>query len=194
MWLNNDVVLLPHWYSDLFKDGVLNPQREGCVIVGACADPATSAHTYGGFRLMPGPNPLKFKVIETDGTYQSCDTLNGNIVVIPSQTDTRIGGFPRHYKHNLADLAYGLTAKSRGVSMLLTPRPVGLCPRNAPQPLAPGIVERVRTASHVKNYPLRQWARFCLTYGGARGVLSIIRPYIRASIGNRPAAISGNRI
>ncbi|MBE7191081.1 MAG: glycosyltransferase family 2 protein [Gordonia polyisoprenivorans] len=182
MWLNDDVVLFEDWLERITEH--TRTISTDSVLAGGCVDPGTGQPSYGGFRAGPKMTPLRFEVMHANGTPTRCDTINGNVILVTRSLDQSLGGFPEGYAHNLADLAYGLSATRSGAEVVLASNPVGTCERDtaAPAKSVSGW-SRVRHSLEVKNFPPRQWLKFCWSYGGPLWPLHFMRPYIRAFVG-----------
>jgi GT2 family glycosyltransferase len=129
IWLNDDVVLDGDAVTRLHT--VAGSQGNESVVAGAVRDPQSGQTTYGAFRFGTGLNRLNMPSVYPGEIPVACDAFNGNVVLIPRSVDRRIGGFPSGYVHGLADYAYGLEARRRGVDLTLAPATVGTCSRNA---------------------------------------------------------------
>ena len=146
VWLNDDVEL----DSD-FLEVALAAAKSGppAVLVGAMRDPRTGQLTYSGFRSV-GFHPLRGVRVEPDGTLQSVDTFNGNLVFVPMKVARALGGIDGSLSHFGADTDYGLRVRERGFELLLLPRIVGSCAQNPVCP--PGAtMEDWRTFIGVKG-------------------------------------------
>lgn len=180
LWLNDDVTLYPDALQTLF-----DTERDGgkAIIVGALVDPADGSVTYSGFKRHSSIRPLTLSPIAPNGTAVRCDTLNGNVVLVPKDIDSRLGGFPVGYVHSMADLAFGFEAKRHSIPVTVSVRPVGECRRNSiagtweDPSLAVGT--RIRKLHSPKGLPPRIWPRFCTRYGGMAGVMAATSPYRR---------------
>ncbi|MFD3811651.1 glycosyltransferase family 2 protein [Rhodococcus sp. NPDC058639] len=185
LWLNDDVVLGRLALTTLLD--TLDCGSHRAVAVGALVDPVTGEVTYSGFRQRSKLlRPLALEPVLPDSEVMECDTLNGNVVLIPAEIDRELGGFPHGYVHGMADLAYGFAARRSGFPVLVHPDPVGLCSRN---PVAgswedPGLRlnERFKTLAGPKGLPPRVWIRFCIRHGGIVGPLLAMSPYMRVLV------------
>jgi GT2 family glycosyltransferase len=105
------------------------------------------------------------RVIEPTDVPQMCDSINGNIVLVPRAAEEMIGVLDSAYTHFFADGDYGMRARKRGVPVWLAPGHLGECRLN---PLANSsfdpqltIRERWRRMFGPKGYrPPRQWWAF----------------------------------
>lgn len=183
MWLNDDVTLYDDWFLRILGNRPLNGTT---VYVGMCLDPVNRAPSYGGFNRGRFFTRLAFRPVFSDGLPLRCDTMNGNVVLVCRDVDRKLRGFPAGFRHNLADIVYGLRATRYGFDVVLAAEPVGECVRDhgSPKWLDPqrSRLERLRQALDVKAHPAKQWFRFCAEFGGISFPLYFLRPYIKAVI------------
>lgn len=125
LWLNDDTILYTNAVQMLIDtskkvDGSAEPARS--IIVGSTCDPVTGLRTYGGHVWDNGPIP----VIPADDV-QACDTMNGNIVLIPKIVANSVGNIDIEFSHAIGDTDYGLRARKQGISIWLAPGFQGVC-------------------------------------------------------------------
>jgi GT2 family glycosyltransferase len=134
VWLNDDVEL------DVdFLDVALAAAKSvpSAVLVGAMRDPDTKQLTYSGHQR-GGFHPLNFVApVEPDGTLQSIETFNGNLVFVPTKVARALGGIDGSLSHSGADTDYGMRVRDGGFELLLLPRIVGSCAFNPVRPPGP---------------------------------------------------------
>jgi len=137
VWLNDDVEL-----DDDFLEVALAAADTvpSAVLVGAMRDPDTGQLTYSGVRSV-GFHPLRAVLVEPNGTLQSVDTFNGNLVFVPVEIARAIGGIDGSLSHFGADTDYGFRVREGGFELLLLPRIVGSCAHNPVRPLGPVMDE-----------------------------------------------------
>ena len=145
LWLNDDVKL---------RDGALWALMEvhesandpTAIAVGATCDPDHGGTGTGGMRRRSWYN---VSVMEPTDEPQLCDSINGNIVLIPRAAEERIGALDTAYTHFFADGDYGIRARQHGVPVLLAPGHLGECRLNP-----------ITNSSFDTQLPLRQrWKR-----------------------------------
>lgn len=131
VWLNDDVEL-----DADFLDVALAAAKSApsAVLVGGMRDPDGGQVTYSGFRSV-GFHPLRGVLVEPNGTLQSVDTYNGNLVFVPMKVARELGGIDGSLSHLGADTDYGMRVRERGFELLLLPRIVGSCAQNPVRPL-----------------------------------------------------------
>lgn len=128
MLLNDDTNLNNDCLKEILKIALDKNYKKPSIIVGVCQDPVTLKYSYGG-KKRQGFHPLGFTNIIPNGEVQSCDSFNGNIVLIPRKIFLKIGML-RKFKHSMGDIDYGLRAVNAGFNILCTPNFVGQCKVN----------------------------------------------------------------
>jgi GT2 family glycosyltransferase len=122
-------------------------------------------------------------VMEPTDEPQMCDSINGNIVLIPRTAEERIGALDRAYTHFFADGDYGIRARKQNVPVLLAPGHLGECRLNpianssfdAKLPLA----QRWRRMLGPKGYrPPRQWWAFVRAHAPRPKAVYWLAPYV----------------
>jgi len=179
LWLNDDVRLRPGALRTLFE------VYETCgdaatIVVGATRDPDAGKTCTGGLRRSSWHN---VSVMEPTDEIQSCDSMSGNIVLVPRVVEERIGGLDRSYRHFFADGDYGLRARKHDVQILLAPGHVGECRLN---PLANTSFDSTLTAAQrwrkmfgPKGYrPPREWWTFVRAHAPRPKLLYWLVPYV----------------
>lgn len=134
VWLNDDVELDADFLEIALAATKTVPSA---VLVGAMRDPDTGHVTYSGSRSV-GFHPLRGVRVEPDGTLQSLDTLNGNLVFVPMKVARALGGIDGSLSHLGADTDYGMRVREGGFQLFLLPRSLGACAQNPLRP--PGTV------------------------------------------------------
>lgn len=125
LWLNDDVAL----DSDALHLLMACSQDNNTVVVGALVEPGSTVISYGGL-VRNGRHPLNYRAVDPTGRPLAISTFNGNVVLVPVEAARRIGGIDGGFSHALADIDYGLRCRAHGLDVVLTPRPIGECPRN----------------------------------------------------------------
>lgn len=182
LWLNDDIELDECALTQLFETSEQSGQN---AIVGATlVDRRTRNVTYGGYKLGPWWHRLELQILPTSAAAQEADALNGNLVLVPTAVDSALGGFPEHYSHGLADFAYTLNARRRGVRVVVAPGVLGTCSRNSDAGTwtdrSLPRLRRLRLIVSPKGLPPAQWLRYCLSFGGISGFLTFMSPYFKA--------------
>jgi GT2 family glycosyltransferase len=178
LWLNDDVRLRPRAIGALIEVH----QSTGdvaAITVGATCDPDAGKTCTGGMRRA---NWYDVRVIEPTDAPQMCDSINGNIVLVPRAAEERIGALDPAYTHFFADGDYGLRARKHGLPVLLAPGHLGECRLN---PLANSSFdpqlsarERWRRMFGPKGYrPPKQWWSFVRSHAPRPKILYWLVPY-----------------
>ena len=185
LWLNEDTFLHKSALSTLLQVSEVSGHQS--IVVGS-AQSRAQGFTYGGkIRNRPWLR-LHFTDVEPHETLtRTCQTFNGNCVLIPKGVDVRVGGFPRNYTHQRADLAYGLLAEEMGIDSLVAPGYLADCEENLTYPkykdlIGMGLMARIKFFSNPKMGPLREHVAFCLRFGGVLGILYALAPIARSLI------------
>ncbi|HEY5138172.1 MAG TPA: glycosyltransferase family 2 protein, partial [Methylococcales bacterium] len=142
LWLNDDTILYPNALDTLLKtaQALSKDNINRAIIVGSTQDPETGKLTYGGLDRVSWLFPCRFDWIEPGEESKSCDTMNGNCVLIPNQIAEIVGELEPIFSHYAGDFDYGLRATKAGCSVWVAPGYVGTCPFNDPK-------TRVKSAS-----------------------------------------------
>lgn len=189
-WLNDDVELRPGAIRTLL-DVFEGSHDARTVVVGAACDPDTQRTVTGGMRRKSWHN---VSVIAPTDVAQACDTLNGNIVLVPRAADEAVGGLDAAYTHFFADGDFGLRCRKAGIPILLAPRHLGECRLNPVEStsFAKTLPLRKRWQKMVgpKGYrPPRQWWAFVKAHAPRPKSLYWATPYClffaEALLGNR---------
>jgi len=176
LWLNDDVLLDQGAITSLLTASQSVPDS-AAIAVGALLG-ADAEIAYSGIRLLGGFDPLKFERIVPSGTPQSCDTLNGNVVLVPAHAARLLHGVDGDFAHSLADFDYGVRARKAGVQILLAPSTVGSCPRNTlttPQTFS----ARWQFVFDRKGDALADRARYLRRHGSSASLLLLAVPLLR---------------
>lgn len=200
LWLNDDTVLEPDALPRLLNTHKLLIQR-GCpnsIIVGSVKDPVTGAHTYGGRFRTDSWFSNTFKPVKPHHEPQECDTMQGNIVLIPSLVADKVGNLDSAFVHTMGDLDYGLRARKLGCSVWVSPGYIGVCSRNSVSGSWADInlpwLERLQKVFQVKAFPIKSWTVFVKRHSGHFWFVFWTFPYLRALIGYRNLTISSFKV
>lgn len=159
------------------------------VITGAFLAKSAPVVTYGGFIRLPGWNPLKLRHASPSGALQQVETLNMNFALIRREAINLIGFFPTYFRHNGADLDFGLRLTKAGGTVWLAPRVVGHCDRNSEMGTHVdseiSLRARLRYVFGPKGEPFLQRLKFSYQHGGFWWPLVWISPYVTAIFGRR---------
>jgi GT2 family glycosyltransferase/glycosyltransferase involved in cell wall biosynthesis len=191
LWLNDDVVLDHDALERLLATyaALCAGRQPLSVVVGSTRDPQTGATTYGGVQRTSRLRRMAFALVAPTDTPQSCDTMNGNVVLIPRSVYSVIGNMDERFTHAGGDTDYGLRARSAGCQVFLAPGHVGTCSVN---PRAGTFRdetlsrrERLRRVASPKGLPVAEWAALCRRHGGPLWPVLALSPYVRIIAGRR---------
>lgn len=176
-WLNDDVVLEPDALRRL-QDVVR--VRNGLIVGATCN--ARGQRTYGGIRR--GPRPLEFLPVDVAARPVECDTVNGNVVLVPRNVMAAIGSIDPAFPHAMGDIDFGLRATAAGFPIVQAGGFLGQCEGHAPPAPVGGAVARLRRRCSVKELPPAAWWKFCRRHGGTSAAPYFIKPYMEAVLGH----------
>lgn len=118
LWLNDDTFIYENTIDRLLEAS--DKRNDNAIIVGSTSAVGnTQKITYGGWTTGK---------LHTDVTEeQKCQTLNGNIVLIPKSVYAILGTTNPIYRHSLGDMDYGLRAQKAGVEVWIAKGVLGEC-------------------------------------------------------------------
>lgn len=120
LWVNDDTMISDDAVSRLLSCAE-NLKNTG-IIVGSIFDPVTGALTYGGVSRPIGWKRTHFeRVAPRVSDALTCETMNGNLVLIPSCIVVSIGNVDEKFPHSMGDYDYGLRARESGYSVWVAP-------------------------------------------------------------------------
>ena len=196
LWLNDDTILEPNALKVLLETHSLltNQGKDESIVVGSVKESATGEYSYGGRIRSQKKFSHTFEAVKPKQMPQECDTMQGNIVLIPRSVAQKVGNIEAAFTHQRGDLDYGLRAKKLGCSIFIAPGYLGNCPQNSvsgswvDMNLSPG--QRLKKVFQVKAFPPKEWAIFTKRHSGKFWFIYWTFPYIRALIGYRNLANS----
>jgi len=160
LWLNDDVVLDRDAVDRLLTthEQVRRSRRGPTIIAGAVRDPVTRTTTYSGLRRRSVWHPLRFEHVEPGPLPERCETMSGNVVLVPRDAFEKLGAVDRALVHMMGDCDYGLRLASIGGEVWLAAHHVGTCPRKDRQSsngLGDSMSSRLRDIGSTKKLPLQ---------------------------------------
>jgi GT2 family glycosyltransferase len=181
LWLNDDVALVPDAIARLIDSYCQVTERRGdsAIIVGATCDPDNGCLSYSG-RRRDSWRPLRFDMVPPDPyEHVSCDTMNGNVVLISNGAAQTIGNIDARFTHQIGDLDYGLRARRAGIPLWISPGFIGVCRRDtrpviwksAAYPLG-ARMKAVNTPPG--GLPFWQWMLFAWRHRGLFGIVAVL--------------------
>ena len=182
LWMNDDTTLDEGALATLF-DTWQQLERRGepaPIVVGSSRDPRTGALAYGGRVRRDPSRPLRFVLVEPGAEPRPCETMNGNIVLIPRAVVQRIGNIDAAFTQKMGDYDYGLRARASGCSIWVAPGTVGACAPHPPRRTDQRpLLDELRRLWSVKELPPGPWAVFTRRWGGRLWPLRWLSPYVR---------------
>ena len=118
LWLNDDTFIYEDTIARLLETS--KKHNDKAIIVGSTSAVGDIQKiTYGGW--------IKGKLLTDVTEEQKCQTLNGNIVLIPKSVYAILGSNNPIYRHSLGDMDYGLRAWKAGVEVWIAKGVLGEC-------------------------------------------------------------------
>lgn len=150
------------------------------IAVAAICDPESGQATYGGIRSQSG-------LLSPTESPESCDTFNGNAVLIPRAVFREIGMLHGAYTHGMGDFDYGYLARRNGIPIFQSAHFLGTCSRNSAantwMDRSLGRAERLRRLRSKKGLPFIEWMTFNRRNAGWSWPFKTISPYVRVLLG-----------
>lgn len=185
LWLNDDMQLFPDCLERLLATHALLRSRYGHdgIVVGSACD-RDGKTTYGGQVRRNGIKTLDFERLEPSNEPRSCQTFNGNCVLVSAAAADRLGNLDARFTHAMGDMDYGLRATADDVPILVMPGYAGQCAHDhtvsgtyldRQLPLA----QRWKKIMSPKGLPMRAWATFCRRHAGPLWVAYWCWPYAK---------------
>ena len=117
-WLNDDTFIYEDTIARLLECS--EHHKDQAIVVGStCAVGNRSRITYGGWS--------KGKIHEAVSVEQKCETINGNIVLVPKYVYEILGTNDPVFRHAVGDTDYGLRAQKAGVEVWVAKGVLGEC-------------------------------------------------------------------
>jgi GT2 family glycosyltransferase len=194
--LNDDTMLDEDALDKLIVSAHVSSTSIPAIIVGSTRSPGGHNLTYGGYKLRRSGVAMSFDHVEPDPRrIVPCDTMNGNVVLIPAAVARTIGNLEPRFCHQFGDLDYGLRAKRAGFSILVAPGFVGECAENSPsgswRDREATFAERWANLLSPKGVPFREWLLFTRRHYGWRFLVYTLSPYLKTIVSSvvhpRPA-------
>lgn len=185
-WLNDDTNLDQDALArmlDAYR-GASAGLCEAAIIVGSTRDPDTGLFSYGGwsqFRKKTGLISWK-KIPPRMDTAISCDTINGNCVLISKAVVDRIGNIDAVFRQGMGDLDYGLRATKHGCQIQIAPGYYGTCVSNDGSGLWADrnlpLYAQWKKLLGPKGFPVKAWGVFTYRHKGHLWFMAWLAPYI----------------
>jgi GT2 family glycosyltransferase len=184
LWLNDDTILYPTALSNLIKLATLEARKlsNPAVIVGTTQSEPGGSATYGGLRKISAWRPLTHAIV-LDVTPTSCDTMNGNCVLIPSEVANKVGNLDSAFVHAMGDIDYGLRVSHAGFPIIVLPEFVGVCAHNPIDntfmDMRLSLSERWKKIISLKGLPPNQWYILTRRHAGLLWLFLFVWPYVK---------------
>jgi GT2 family glycosyltransferase len=185
LWLNDDTQLYPDALSRLLKEAVELRAQQGrpVILVGSTVDEASGNLTYGGVRRASWWQPLTLVKVMPGEQPQACDTMNGNIVLIPAEAAHIVGNLDPIFEHAMGDTDYGFRAVQLGVALWVAAGVHGTCGLNPVKGTFSdrtlSLPKRWRLMLGRKVLPWRSWWRMTSKHAGPLWPIYFVWPYIK---------------
>ena len=184
LWLNDDVELKPGAVRGLlmaYHHACRDTGQDMNVIVGCMQDPDTGLISYSGFLRASRWHPTRLhRVVPARDEVVGCDTMNGNLVLVPRVVVDRVGIIDEAFPHQLGDLDYGFRVGRAGGRVLLAPGIAGYCAANTARAQRAGLVARLQYLLSPRGLPLQAWTTFLWRYAGLLCVPLLVGIYGKA--------------
>lgn len=185
LWLNDDTMLYPDSLSRLLsiQKQLRKNTDKPVIVVGSTQDKTTGILTYGGesrpvwwkrttfVKVKPGIEPLH------------CDSMNGNVVLIPDESAKIVGNLEPAFEHAMGDTDYALRANRLGVAVWLAPGMHGVCGHNTITgtylDTTLSIQKRWKLMLGRKGLPWRSWLLFTYRHAGPLWPFFFLWPFVR---------------
>lgn len=186
LWLNDDTMLLPGAMKTLLAAAHEVHKKEGRegIVVGSCRDPKTRKHTYGGRVKRNRHTRIPDQLLPPGDHILPCDTMNGNLVLVPKQVVDVLGNMSPEFTHmGFSDVDYGGRARKLAIPVCVAPGYLAECSANTQvppwtDPKVP-LKERWHNMCAPGGLPPRQWLVYVRRHTGAAWPIYFIKPLIR---------------
>ena len=188
LWLNDDVALEPDAIERLLACSARVDTEQGSplnVVCGAMRDDATGDLSYGGFERTNRWNPAKVRHIRpAESEPKRCDTINGNLVLIPGAVMVPVGNLDPVFRHTLGDIDFGYRVRRSGGLLWMAPGFLGHCATNPgttpwTNP-AISMSARLSSLTSPRGLPLDAWSTFMWRWGKITGLILMVGMYMKA--------------
>lgn len=189
LWLNDDTLLYPDAVARLLECEIVLRQRQDrpVIVVGSTVDSETGRLTYGGERQASKLRPTTFYRVVPSAEPQRCDSMNGNLVLIPAVVAKAAGNLDSAFEHAMGDTDYALRARRLGHEVWIAPGISGTCGHNSVRgtymDASMPLPRRWKQMMSRKGLPWRSWLVFTRRHAGPLWFLYFGLPYIKLILG-----------
>jgi GT2 family glycosyltransferase len=180
LWLNDDTKLFPGAIQVLLATAADLRERHGRdpIVVGSTHDEHTGVLTYGG-------KWLRHQVLIAPGAVpKPCDTMNGNIVLIPRAVFAEVGNVSREFTHVLGDQDYSLRAAAMGIPVYIAPGYLGMCsvgPLSSWARRETPLRKRWQVLHTPKGVPPKEYSEFLRRHAPSKRLWRLLKLYGRVA-------------
>jgi GT2 family glycosyltransferase len=186
LWLNDDTILNDDAVERLLATESRLHNRSGrpAIIVGSTRMPGGDRPSYGGTIRPDRFRPMRFVLVAPGSEPIECDTMNGNVVLVPREIALALGNLEPRFVHAIGDTDYGLRSKAAGYSIWVMPGFAGTCVNDNAiagsfNDLALPLAVRMRKILSPKGLPPRAWLVLTRRHAGVLWPLHWAWPYIK---------------
>ena len=189
LWLNDDTSLYPKALSTLLGASErLQQGSKNAILVGSTCDPLCGGWTYGGFSLQRSWRRMALLPIQPlPNELQTCDTMNGNCILIPRAIAKKVGNLDASFRHGMGDFDYGFRARASGFEIYVAAGFVGTCGVNPTEGTwrdrTVSFTARWRNLVSAKVLPPKEWMLYTRRHYGPRWPLYAFSPYLKTILG-----------
>lgn len=189
LWLNDDTMLYPDALAHLFDSAtsLRKCMNQPVIVVGSTVDEETGKLTYGGERRAAWWRRTSFVRLQPSDEAQSCESMNGNIVLIPAESAARVGNLDPTFEHAMGDTDYALRANKLGVGVWVAPGVHGTCGHNSLSNTfldsTLSLPRRWKRMLGRKGLPWRSWWVLTRRHAGPFWPVYFLWPYLRVIVG-----------
>ena len=184
LWMNDDTALDEGALTVLLdtERQLRTRALEPVIVVGSTRHPETGELTYGGIIQPYRWRPLHIRLVQPGAEPRPCETMNGNVVLIPRDVARRVGNVDPAFVQQMADIDYGRRARAAGCSVWVAPGTIGTCaPNTRPPPGERPLLDELRWLWSTKELKPGPWAAYCRRYAGPLWPVYWLSPYVRRS-------------
>ncbi|OGB22782.1 MAG: hypothetical protein A3I66_12780 [Burkholderiales bacterium RIFCSPLOWO2_02_FULL_57_36] len=185
LWLNDDTFLYPDTLQRMLDTHAkcMRDTGKAGIVVGSTHD-ETGQTSYGGELQTSRFRPLTLIKIDPKEQVQSCDTFNGNCVLVSREAAAVLGNLDAGFVHAMGDTDYGLRAKRAGIPMWVMPFYAGRCVNDNRIPdsfsdRSLPVAVRLKKAMSPKGLPWRAWLIVCRRHTGFLWPVYWMWPYLK---------------
>ena len=174
MWLNDDTFIYSSTMARLLESS--EQHSNSAIIVGSTSAVGDiSKITYGGW--------VNGKLHTDVSKEQMCQTMNGNIVLVPQKVYAVLGTNDPVYRHALGDIDYGLRAQKAGIEVWTIESVAGECnlhshPTIWKDPTQPFGKRWKNFFSPIGNNPFEFFKFRCRYYGFVPACVTIVSNFV----------------